>query len=110
MARGAFLERTDYEMASIIENILDPNTRATSARKITLAMTLKPDDDRKNIAVSFEVKKTLAATNPVVTALYISGEGADGVPQVVEMTPQIPGQMNLEGGMQEYPPVLKIIR
>lgn len=28
MARGAIQERTDYEMARILENIVDPNTRA----------------------------------------------------------------------------------
>ena len=27
MARGAIMERVDYEMAKIIENILDENTR-----------------------------------------------------------------------------------
>ena len=29
MARGAIKERTDYEMAKIIDNILDVNTNAT---------------------------------------------------------------------------------
>ena len=28
MAHGAFKERADYEMAKILENILDPNTKA----------------------------------------------------------------------------------
>lgn len=30
MARGAFLERFDYEVPKIINNILDPNTKATA--------------------------------------------------------------------------------
>lgn len=35
MARGAFEERVDYEMDKVIQNILDPNTKATAKRKIT---------------------------------------------------------------------------
>lgn len=30
MARGAFEERVDYEMDKVIQNILDPNTKATA--------------------------------------------------------------------------------
>ncbi len=40
MARGAFEERVDYEMDKVIQNILDPNTKATAKRKITLTMPL----------------------------------------------------------------------
>lgn len=36
MARGAIKERADYEMTRVVENILDPNTSATAARKITI--------------------------------------------------------------------------
>lgn len=32
MARGAFEERVDYEMDKVIQNILDPNTKATARR------------------------------------------------------------------------------
>lgn len=51
MARGAIQERADYEITKILDNILDPNTSATAARKLTLTLTLKPDDTRQNIAV-----------------------------------------------------------
>ena len=37
MARGAFQERVDLEMAKVIDNILDPNTKPTQKRKLTLA-------------------------------------------------------------------------
>lgn len=74
MARGAIKERVDYEMTRVVENILDPNTSATAARKITITLNLKPDDTRQNIAVSCVAKSTLAATNPVTTALYVADE------------------------------------
>ena len=70
MARGAFEERVDYEMDKVIQNILDPNTKATAKRKITLTIELTPDDERRTIGVSVTAKSTLAATNPVATALY----------------------------------------
>ena len=52
MARGAIQERADYEMSSLLNNILDPNTSATAARKLTITLTLKPDDTRQNIKES----------------------------------------------------------
>ena len=67
MARGAFEERVDYEMDKVIQNILDPNTKATAKRKITLTIELTPDDERRQIQVSVTAKSTLAATNPVKT-------------------------------------------
>ena len=42
MARGAFEERVDYEMDKVIQNILDPNTKATAKRKITPTIELTP--------------------------------------------------------------------
>lgn len=61
MARGAFEERVDYEMDKVIQNILDPNTKATAKRKITLTIELTPDDERRTIGVSVTAKSTLAA-------------------------------------------------
>ena len=109
MARGAIQERTDYEMSRIIQNILDANTKATAPRTLTVTLKFTPDDDRKNIGVSCTAKSSLAATNPVATALYMTGEDIDGTPQIVEMVPNIPGQMNMDGGEQPCAPMLRVI-
>ena len=101
MARGAFEERVDYEMDKVIQNILDPNTKATAKRKITLTIELTPDDERRQIQVSVTAKSTLAATNPVATSLYVTG--------VAEMVPQVPGQLNMDGTQQEQPKLLKLV-
>ncbi|MCI9485167.1 MAG: hypothetical protein HFH27_12030 [Clostridiaceae bacterium] len=103
MARGAILERADYEMTRIIENILDPNTPPTAKRKLTLE--LKPDNDQQTIVVGVVAKSTLAPTNPVVTTLYVADEES-----VVEMAPQIPGQMDMDAAEQEAPAMLKIVK
>lgn len=105
MARGAFQEKTDYEMAKVIDNILDSNTPAKEKRKLTITMEFKPDDTRQNIAVSCTVKSALAAINPSTTFLYVAD--ADNV---VEMAPQIPGQIGMDGSTQDPPASLKVIK
>lgn len=110
MARGSFLEQVDYEMAKVIDNILDPNTKATGKRKITVTMELIPDDSRRQIGVSFSTKLALVAANPLTTSLYVLGGSDTGEMCVVEMIPQIPGQLELNGAEQERPPQLKIIK
>ena len=109
MARGAFVERADYEIAKIFENILDANTSPTQKRKLTITATFVPDGERQNVHVAFEAKSTLATVVPATTALYIAGIDSNGVPQVVEMTPQIPGQVDIFGNIQEAPPMLRVI-
>lgn len=90
MARGAFEERVDYEMDKVIQNILDPNTKATAKRKITLTIELTPDDERRQIQVSVTAKSTLAATNPVATSLYVTGD-SNGELVVAEWCRRCPG-------------------
>ena len=110
MANGGFLERVNYEMARVLANIMDPNTKATGKRRLTVTMELTPDDDRTMVSVSFTAKSTLVATNPVVTSLYITGDESTGEVCAVEMVPQLPGQMRLDGTMQEPPAKLKIVQ
>lgn len=90
MARGAIMERADYEMAAIIANILDVNTNPTKERVLTLTVKFKPDTERQQIGVNVVAKSKLEPTNPVTTALFLTGEGADAT--AYEMVPQIPGQ------------------
>lgn len=103
MCGGAFQELADYEMSRIIENIADVNTSPTQKRKLTITLELIPDDTRQNIVVKCDVKSKLAPTNPAVTMLYATGE------QVVEMVPQIPGQVAMDGTEQAEPSILRIV-
>lgn len=105
MARGAIQERADYEITRLLENILDPNTSATAKRKLTINLELKPDDDRQIISVSVTAKSALAPTNPVVTSLYVVDKET-----ILEMVPQVPGQLAVDGGEQDAPPTLKLVK
>lgn len=104
MCNGAFQERTDYEMGRLIDNIMDPNTDPTAKRKIQITMELKPDAERTTVSVSCSVKSSLAPTYPVQTMLYIAANDT-----VIEMTPQMPGQFDLDGNEQEAPAQLRLI-
>lgn len=110
MARGAIQERIDYEMSKVIDNILDPNTEATAKRKLVLTIEFKPDSNRQTVSVTSVAKSTLCATNPVATALYITGEDGTGEVTAVEMVPNIPGQLDMIGMEQEPAPVLKLVK
>lgn len=107
MATGAIKERVDYDVTKVINNILDLNTKAQAKRKITLTIEFVPDEDRKKIAISVTSKATLCPTNPVSTALTFI-PNRDGEAQLVEMVPQVPGQMALDGTEQAAPKLLKL--
>lgn len=107
MSAGAILERVDYEMGKVLDNIFDPNTTATAKRKITVSLELRPSADRKTITVLTTAKSTICPTEPVTTSLFITGRPGTGELTVAEMVPQIPGQMNIDGGCQESPKILK---
>ena len=64
MSMGAILERVDYEMGKVIDNILDLNTKPNAKRKITVTLELIPSADRKTITVQSTAKATLVPTDP----------------------------------------------
>lgn len=105
MANGAIKERIDYEMGRVMQNISDPNTKASAKREITLKITLAPDEDRKHIEVSCTASSKLAAMNPVKTSLATGRENGQAV--AVELTPQIPGQLDTTGNVA---PVRKFLK
>lgn len=109
MSRGAIKERVDYEMAKVIDNILDANTKPDAKRKLVLTLTITPDADRTNLTVETQAKTTLAPTNPVKTALYVAGATGTGEVQVLEMTAQVPGQLGMVEEEQEAPALLNIV-
>ena len=107
LEKKSILERVDYEMGKVIDNILDPNTKPTGKRKITVGLELIPSADRKTITVQTTAKSTLVPTDPITTSLYITNQPGTGEMVVAEMVPQVPGQLGMDGGEQDRPKVLK---
>jgi len=106
IGRGAMLERFDYELDRIVDNIIDPNTPAEKPRKIQLTITFTPDATRKHIKHEVVVKSTPQPTSPIAGSTAII-EGADGV-SLVELTAQIPGQYDLSGNESRQPDIIQL--
>lgn len=109
MAMGAIAEITDYEVERVVANIMDPNTSATAKRKITITLTFAPDDYRKQIGMDAQAKTALAPIQPVRTSLCIT-KGRDGSLLLAEMTPQVPGQVDMDGDETPMPAMARVGR
>ena len=108
LGRGAMLERFDYELKRIVDNIRDPNTPATKPRKISLMLTLTPDANRECIQYEVVVKSTPQPTSPISGATALMSRG--GQVSLVELVPQIPGQADFDGGEQRQPDIIQLRR
>lgn len=108
-SNGELTRQINREIETVSRNIADPNTEAKTARKITVTITLKPNEQRDFITTSITTKSTLAPTLGAVTALGIRKDLKNGEIEVGEIGNQIPGQMSIEdiqtpqpsGSMQE---------
>lgn len=69
---GVILPRLDAELQRVASNILDPDTKATAAREITLKIKIKPDDQRDFASVEIAVGAKLAAAKPQATKVFIN--------------------------------------
>lgn len=91
LAQGAAIEKFEDELNRVLENILDPNTKPTAARSVTLVVSFKPDEDRSFANTLIEVKAKLAPSRGVGTAIYIDRHAGRAV-----ATEYNPRQMRLE--------------
>lgn len=107
MAKGAIQERVDYEVSRVVDNILDLNTEAHVKRKVTLTITMIPDEDRRVVKIEASAKSTLAPVVPVGTSLVVTAD-ENGEMMLAEIIPQVPGQISMTGDVQETPKILNI--
>ena len=110
MGQGSFMEIADYGMAKLLDNIMDPNTQATSPRTLTITLKLTPNEQRSKVAVECTHKLGFGKMLSLETTLHALADRETGEMCMVEATPQIPGQIGFDGGEQERPVQLKIIR
>lgn len=108
MAGGAIEEKVDAEVSRVIDNILDPNTKPDAKRKITVTLEFQPDAERKHINIFASAKSTLVPLSPAATDMVITSDG-NGEMVIAELTPQIPGQVSMEGQVQAPPKLLKLV-
>lgn len=94
-ANGAVSEKFNNEMQRVLDNIADPNTDFKKARKVTLVVTLKANENRNLANVSVEAKSTIAPPQPIGTELLIDMD-ANGKVTGAELKSGIPGQMYVD--------------
>ena len=107
MAKGAIQERVDYEVSRVVDNLLDVNTDAKAKRKVTLTITMTTDENRRVVKVEASAKSALAPATPIDTSLVITAD-QHGEMMLAEIIPQVPGQVSMNGDVQEAPKILKI--
>lgn len=95
-SNGELTQQINRELEAVARNIADPNTEAKTARKITVTITMKPNEQRDFITTSITTKSTLAPTLGAVTALAVGKNLKTGEIEVGEIGNQIPGQMSME--------------
>lgn len=90
-AQGAMAEKLNMELQKVMENIYDPNTDPTKARKVTLTLTLRADDNRDVISVDINTKSALVPSKGVTTKMLL-GTNPDGKIVSRELASGAPGQ------------------
>lgn len=79
LAGGAVAERFDLEMQKVLDNIMDPNTDSKKARKISLTLTFKTDENRDVAIVGIDAKTSLAPALIPSTKILMDRDGAGKV-------------------------------
>ena len=75
----------------------------------TITLTFAPDDYRQQIGMDAQAKTALAPIQPVRTSLCIT-KGRDGSLLLAEMTPQVPGQVDMDGDETPMPAMARVGR
>ena len=91
MAQGAVMEQIVNESTKIMANVLDPNTKSTATRKMTITLTFHPNDARDKVTVEAQAKSTLAPRKAVETSFFVA-EDDQGNPHAREITNYDPNQ------------------
>ncbi|CRS28014.1 phage protein [Streptococcus equi subsp. equi] len=90
IGEGGLQEKVDKELEKVFDNILDPNTDIKTKRKLTITLTMAPDETREVVSTSMEVKSTLAPQTGVATTVLVGQK--DGKVYANELKSKIPGQ------------------
>ena len=100
ICNGTAVERFDYELQKVLENINDPNTEAEAVREITLKIKIKPDEAREMLKTEMSVSSKPAGLSPV-TAIGMMGKDIHGKAEAHEY-PR-PKQQEIEFGDKVKP-------
>lgn len=69
---GACLDLFNSAMPEVLRNIMDPGTKATQARKITLDISFMPNSDRTRVDISIKASTKLVSAQGAETIMYVA--------------------------------------
>jgi len=79
LAHGAAIEMFNKELDVVLDNILDPNTKAEAPREVTLKLKIKPAENRRSADATISVVSKLAPIQESRTLLFLGKEGGRAV-------------------------------
>ncbi len=98
---GAAVEKFNYALHRVLENIDDPNTDADAIRAIKLTVKMKPSPDRAEVAYSIQVEAKLAPPMADGGIMYV-GRRQGGL-VAVDYNPKQPDMFDPDRGADIQP-------
>jgi hypothetical protein len=84
LGKGAAIEKFEFALQAVLDNIMDPNTIATAKREINLRITVKPNAERDDAEIFVECDPKLAKLRPFKTRMFV-GRGVNGKAEAHEV-------------------------
>lgn len=106
---GGLEERFNQELTKVWQNVYDPNTNPTAARKVVMEDKIVPNERRDSVQFHVNVSSKLAP-HVALTQTVMLSLGADGTITATERTEQVPGQLDMEGNEAPLPSTISFGR
>lgn len=106
---GGLEERFNQELTKVWQNVYDPNTNPTAARKVVMEVKIVPNERRDSVQFHINVSSKLAP-HVALTQTVMLSLGADGTITATERTEQVPGQLDMEGNEAPLPSTISFGR
>ena len=95
---GALTERFNYEMHRVLQNVFDPNTKPNAKRQIQIVIDIMPNKSQDAAEFKVDVKSKVAPPIAVAQTVMLYQDD-DGNVTATEITNQVPGQVDMDGGV-----------
>ncbi len=99
---GGVAERFNLELAKVWDNVYDPNTDSDKVRAVVLTVKIKPNERRDACEMKVDVIAKLAPQVSLSQTVMIT-QCEDGSVLATERTDQVPGQVDMDGGVAPMP-------
>ena len=106
---GGLEERFNQELTKVWQNVYDPNTNPSAARKVVMEVKIVPNERRDSVQFHVNVSSKLAP-HVALTQTVMLSLGADGTITATERTEQVPGQLDMEGNEAPLPSTISFGR